>query len=89
MNGQTIKTGRRSLLNLIGYEFVKYGGGTGLLIVDWGLTSVRVSWRSGVIIKRIGKILVVNEMGELFTKYPQSQDHRKYIKISETKKSTS
>jgi hypothetical protein len=70
-----------TLLNKFGYDLVKYEGGKGLLIVDYGLTSLHIKWRSGSRIIKTGKVLVVNDCGEVFAKNPESQDHRKYIKI--------
>ncbi len=70
-----------TLLNKIGYNLIRYEAGHGILIIDRGLTAISLSWRSGLRITREGKVLVVDQCGDVFAKIPESQDHRKYIVI--------
>lgn len=71
----------KRILKLLGYEFVRYESGKGRIIVDFGLTAYYPQWRSGFTIIKIGNVLVVDEFGDMFSKYPESQDHRKYVLV--------
>lgn len=71
----------KALLQKFGYSFVSYESGKGRITIDRGLRCIPLKWRSGSRLVKNGKVLVMDECGEIFAKTPESQDHRKYITI--------
>ena len=71
----------KKLLSRFGYSIVSYESGKRSFTIDRDLTLVRVSWRSGSRIVKNGKVLVINDLNEIFAKIPESQDHRNFITI--------